>query len=205
MARSFLGDYLQGNRFHLFDYPQSISALHAPVFALHPLAGFSTISMPKMTLETKELSPQTSFYKKKVVTGASVDDITLSRACSPLAMIGGNDFWNWTMRTLTGQGVFRRDLLLIQFTGVGHKEFDFADAGIVGAFGAAAMGLALGMQFAVGKGPEFAWIVPGRMWRLQRCIPTGYDPGGDLEAIGNEISLQSLTLSVETFDEISLL
>jgi phage tail-like protein len=95
MARGPLGDYLMSYRFHLLDVDWTLGV---PPFVLMPMAGFSAITMPEMTIETEEIIEGTYNFKHQVLTKANVGSITLSRG----ATMFNADFWRWITACLKG-------------------------------------------------------------------------------------------------------
>lgn len=128
MARQVVSDFLQDSAFWLMDVAP-IEPLAIPIFS--PLAGFSTISAPELTLETADITEGNYLFRRKVVKRADVGTITLQRG----AKFYDSDFNRWVMAalrgstegfnigSLTGAGGIggiggptpRRDLLLIQY------------------------------------------------------------------------------------------
>jgi phage tail-like protein len=170
VARSNRLDFLQDNAFWLMDVAP-IEPLSIPVFS--PLAGFSAISAPEITLEVGEIQEANSLYRKKVVKKGEVGSLTLSRG----ATFDDGDFYRWTMAALLGNtGSFsltsavaafdavggvggptpRRDLLLVHYfkrtpLGAGTTEaFGAAlNAALVGAAALDAGGVNAGVAQAV--------------------------------------------------------
>jgi len=65
---------------------------------LTPSFGFSAITAPELTLETEEIQEGNWYYPRKVVKGATVGTITLSRG----ATFFDSDFYRWINATMTG-------------------------------------------------------------------------------------------------------
>lgn len=95
MPRSILGDELLSHRFHLLDVDWSMSF---PPFVLWPAAGFNSITMPELTVETEDVIEGTSDFTHHVIKKGSVGPITLSRGST----MYNSDFWRWTMACLKG-------------------------------------------------------------------------------------------------------
>jgi len=120
--RSSLTDYLQNYPFWLMDIAP-IEPLAIPLFT--PLLGFSSISAPEITLEIQDITEANWFFKRKVVRGGDVGNMTLMRASKWY----DSDFYKWTLAALagntggrgrlhalsTGGATPRRDLLLVHF------------------------------------------------------------------------------------------
>lgn len=122
MARSTLTDYLQNFPFWLMDIAP-IEPLSTPLFA--PLLGFSSITAPEINVEITEISEANWYFKRKVVKGGDVSNITLNRASKWY----DDDFYKWIVAALAGNtggigavkarslggATPRRDLLLMHF------------------------------------------------------------------------------------------
>lgn len=130
MARSALTDYLQNFPFWLMDIAP-IEPLALPIFT--PLLGFSAITSPEINVDITEITEANWFFRRKVVKGGDVSNMTLSRASKWY----DNDFYKWIFSALAGNtggtrtrhafavgGVTpRRDLLLVHFLSrspIGH-------------------------------------------------------------------------------------
>ena len=122
MARSSLTDYLQNYPFWLMDIAP-IEPLAHPLFT--PLLGFSSITAPTVTVEITEITEANWFFKRKVVKGGDVGNMTLMRASKWY----DSDFYRWVIAALSGNtgghgtshalalggATPRRDLLLVHF------------------------------------------------------------------------------------------
>jgi phage tail-like protein len=95
VPRSVLFDRLQNFPFWLFDVAP-IEALSLPIFT--PLMGFASCSMPEIRLEVQDIPDGNWFFKRKVVTGAEVATLTLTRGATFI----DSDFYRWLMAALTG-------------------------------------------------------------------------------------------------------
>lgn len=95
MAKTVWSDFLQNFPFWLFDIAP-IDAVSFPV--LTPLFGFNTITSPEIVLETQDIKEGNYFFTRKVIKGASVSNITLTRGCA----FYDSDFWRWTRAALEG-------------------------------------------------------------------------------------------------------
>lgn len=225
MARNAITDFLSDANFWLVDVAP-IETVASPLFL--PIAGFHSISMPELTLETQDIVSANSLFQKHVVKKGSVSSVTLMRG----ARFFDSDFWNWSMTALTGDTSTpamnyrsgtkslggptpRRDLLLVHF----FRNFPLplgpvpSDAGRVAAAVAAsaatvALTGALGGEnqalFATGVFVDSVPKLPARAWLLGGCIPTRYKPGSDFDASSGQISMMELEVAVETLEEISL-
>lgn len=122
MTRSAITDYLQNYPFWLMDIAP-IEPLAQPLFT--PLLGFSSISAPELTIEITDITEANWFFKRKVVRGGDVSNMTFVRASKWY----DSDFYRWALSALMGDtgghggsrsmalggATPRRDLLLIHF------------------------------------------------------------------------------------------
>lgn len=95
MARSNLTDYLQVYPFWLTDVAP-IEPLALPIFS--PLSGFSAITAPEVTMETRPVEQANWFFPTPVIKSATNNTLTLSRGASWY----DSDFYHWVMSSLTG-------------------------------------------------------------------------------------------------------
>jgi phage tail-like protein len=230
LARNAVTDFLTDANFWLVDVAP-IEAFSAPLFI--PIAGFHSISMPELQLETQSISPANNLFGKQSIKKGSVSSITLQRG----ARFFDSDFWNWTMAALTGdtatqtmnfrsgvgaQGLGsvggptpRRDLLLVHFfrnfpIPLGPVPTDEGRIAASVAAGAAQVGLAGAFGgartalFAAGAFVEGVPKLPARAWLLSGCLPTRYKPGSDFDATSGQVSMMELEVAPERMEEISL-
>ena len=222
-----MADYLQAYPFWIFDVAP-VELLSLPLFT--PVLGFSSITMPEITLDTTEVNEANWLFTKKVIKKGSVGNITLNRAAHWI----DSDFYKWILSAVqgdTGGGILssgiggvtpRRDLLLIQFMSRNPISDPTAArvaaaSGLIAITGLASaaagqiplpsvsVGLAAAAIGTGGFGPlEFAARVPAKAWSLYGCLPVRYKPGSDLDASSGAISIAELDVSVDFFDEIGL-
>ena len=156
---------------------------------LSPLAGFSSITAPEISLETHEIQEGNKPFKKKLIKFGDTSSITLQRGQS----FTDSDFYNWTMSALYGNtailsGVFgrlnanggaalgglspRRNLLLIQF----FTHFPVDPGSMLRA------ALQLGPQDLVAR-------VPAKAFVLKNALPVRYKAGSDFDATSGAVSI----------------
>ena len=231
MARfSFLQDHLQNFPFWMMDVSPVDSLDGLPVFT--PTFGFGTVAAPSLTVNTKRIKEGNRPYPRHVVKDVSVNALTCTRGAHFLdadfwrwisAAIKGS------VEATPIQGPsYRKNLLLIQFfprgpfnsvllnsvagaTGVGVLAVGAALSGSSGgtgtfvsetsAFAAGASALAFSGLSALFGG---AARLPARAWMLYGCLPTSYTSGSGLDATSSEVTIQSLDITYEMFEEISL-
>lgn len=210
MARIRLFDYLQAYPFWLVD---TTPTQRPPFYIFMPILGFQSITAPELNLETHEITPGNSLFRRHKVLRGQVPPITLLRG----AQFFDSDYWRWIYMAAAGRSGIRRNLLLVHYMGYSvSANLGGAAAGVaVGAQVAveASMGLsasagvaaaqAAGMSFGAGifKSSD---RIPGRAWMLRGCLPTRYKVGSDFDAMSGEVSLMELDIQPEYFEEISL-
>lgn len=175
MARDRLQEFLQTGTFHLFDVSFSLPIVLLPVF------GFNKISAPGVTLDIHDIKEGNYEFPRKVVKGAKTHPMTLEQGVS----IFNSDFGDWVTKAVKGR-VDPKNLLLVHFTRIGIGDGD---------------------EFAIGNGAfsfEFVKRVPGRGWLLKNCLPADWKAASDFDGLTQDISVQTLELAYEEFDEISL-
>lgn len=200
MARVRLLDRLQSFKFHLLDVSWSLSV---PPFALQPAAGFKSITAPEVSLETEEFAEGNYWFKRHLISGGSIGNITLMRG----ATFYDAEFWTWMSASIRGQvgGLLppfgpgmegkRRNLLLIQYTG--YSVRGIADAG--SAIDSAASAAAGFLPNVTG-----ALALPARAWLLLGCLPVRYKASTDFDASSGEVSVMELELSIDRLEEFSV-
>lgn len=200
MARRTIQDYLQVFPFWLLD----VSPLEAgSIPVLNPLSGFSAVTAPEITIQTKEVREANWPFATKIPQAAEVSNLTLQRGVT----FSNSDFWRWTVATLTGNTEwdlvgpvnpriggksFRRDLLLVHF--FAHNPIQ----PLAGAIDAVNTTITDMFPF------DIALRVPAKAFLLKGCFPVRYKSGGDFDARSSEISIAELDLAMEYFEEISL-
>jgi len=95
MPRSWSADHLQAYPFWLVDVAP-LGAMSLPIF--NPFMGFSAITAPEINMTVETITEANWIFDKKVITGASVGPMTLSRGTTWY----DSDFWHWVMATLKG-------------------------------------------------------------------------------------------------------
>jgi phage tail-like protein len=194
MSRIRLFDHLQNFKFHLFDVSWSLSF---PPFALTPIYGFQSITSPEIRIETEEYAEGNDWFKRHLIVGGSVPEITMQQGVS----VFNSDFWNWTVASLRGApsstiGIDgkRRNFLLVQYTGYSAE----------GAAGNQAIPTAMSGALGFLPTPNAIFSLPGKAWMLNECIPTNFKAASDFDATSGDISLASITVAPHSIDEIAV-
>lgn len=212
MARWTAFDFYQNFRFHLVDVSQAqFDSVSVPLLALNPQLGFQSISAPGMAVQHREISPGNDPFPVSTPMGATNSNLTLQRG----VYTGEQEFYNWVKQAVAGRGLFRRDLILFQMhrmfsttddksvarlaevmaslaIGIGQDQFQSALGGDSSLAGAAA-GAVVGVSQLLGK--------PVRFWKLYGCIPVSYSAGQGFDATDDNMTVASLELHVEHFEE----
>lgn len=222
MARSALTDYLQNFPFWLVDVAP-VEPLAVPIFT--PTLGFSEISAPEINVDVKDVPEGNSLFTKKVITHATVQNITLKRG----VLFFDGDFWRWVIAALKGStggvsiGIVpgigalggptpRRNLLLVHaFAQLPFKRSEIENAlasaalvssvafsqstGVAGGIGAGTVGAAGALNMQ---------RMPAKAYLLKGCLPIRYRASSDFDAKNSEIAIQELEFLVEEMEEISL-
>jgi hypothetical protein len=231
MARSALSDLLQVYPFWIMDAGPS-EAFSLPLFT--PIFGFSTITSPEISVETRDINEGNWPYTKKVVCRASVGNIVLTRGIT----FADADFWRWIIAAIEGStgGIavggtgllniggptYRRRMLLIHFfarnpfgtpeaaiaaTALGLAGIEAVAPSVFGVAGAGTNVVFAALQGlgAPAPGPfEFAARVPAKAYMLYGCIPVRYKTGTDFDASSGAVSIAELEMAVEAIEEYSL-
>jgi phage tail-like protein len=102
MARSVETDPYHDFRFHLVD-PAGGN--------LDTVAGFTTVTMPEVTVEEAPYREGTFIWTQKYPGVPSVSDITLNKGIFKR----DSDFFNWVLKVVNGGQEYRTELVLQQF------------------------------------------------------------------------------------------
>lgn len=175
MARDRLTDFLQVGNFHVLDVSISLPLVLTPIF------GFARVNLPTWNVELYPINEGNYEYPRKVVKGASVEPLVLEQG----VQLVNSDFGDWIRKATVGRSE-PKNLLIIQFTRL--------SAGGDGAVNGAAGPISF----------ELAARLPGRAWLCKACRPVSYKPGSDFDGMIQDISIASLTIDLEEFQEISL-
>lgn len=187
MSRDRLSDFLQTGNFHLFDVSFSIP------LTLLPIYGFARVSLPQINLDVHPIKEGNYEYPRKIIKGATVAPITLEQGVS----VFNSDFGDWVRKAVIGR-IDPKDLLLVQFTRLNPS----AQGSVGSSF--AVPGQLPGGLGSGGFSFEFALRLPGRAWLLKQCRPASYKPGSDFDGLSQDISIATLDLEYEEFEEFSL-
>lgn len=178
MARLRIEDWLQNNRFWLVDINPTKTP---PFFVLGGVTmGFNSITMPEISFQTEPIAQYNANIAEHIYTGREVGSVTLTRG----SKFYDSSFNEWANKVIEGNDVFRRDLLLIQYSGVNLDRMG---------------GLAPPQNISDGN----TWMI-GKAWFLYGALPTRYKPSGDLDATSAEVSIMEIDLALHDISEVSL-
>lgn len=178
MPRSLSSDYLMTHRFHLVDVSLSVPPVLLPIF------GFSSITAPELSLNHREIREANNEYPRKVFESAAVNTITCARG----AQLQDTDFWAWADGYVKGVRP-KKNLMLIQFTGVAPQGLGTNDTQVLGQQAA----------FDFPSLAEYGTTFPGRAWILRNCSPGRYKTASDFDASQGAVSIMELDIVYEFF------
>lgn len=231
MPRGIFNDRLLSHQFHLLDVDFSLAV---PPWVLLPSAGFSSITMPEVSISTHDINEGTDPFVHHSLGKASMNSIVLSKGVS----VFNSDFWRWTMGCLKGNPTSkdnliqflgnvatlqappipgkRRNLVLMHLTGmsveglaksVGSADgLDAAKASLLLGTAGLATGFVQGIEAKTGGMVDFGISsIPGKVFMLFDCLPIRYKPGSDFDANASEISIEEIEIQCHRLEEFALL
>lgn len=102
MPRTTAEDQLQSFRFRLFELAGGAGAFAAE----DPIAGFTTITTPEVTVEVGEYRTGDKTYARKIPGVVSIGDSVMTRGI----LIGDTTIFDWVIAKYIGKTPFRTDL-----------------------------------------------------------------------------------------------
>lgn len=176
MARAQSTDFLHSFRWQVVATSPDGTPRLQP--AGRPQAGFSTTTLPEVTIEGAEYREGTFVYTRKQPGVPTVSDCSLQRGTARL----DTSFWDWARVAVEGSGEVRADVDINHF----HRD------------------TALNRDFPTdGTQPNLTNInvdAPAFAYHLRECLPIRCKPAGDLDATSSEINLMEFDFSVENFE-----
>lgn len=148
MARSRVLDMMQNFSFWVFDASGPSGDALLSVF--DPALGFSAISAPEISVETKDIQPGNWEYKRRVVKSAEASPVSFSRG----VRFYDSDFYNWITGAIVGRQPIRRTLVVVHFLG----------------FRPLAQATNQNMSFPDTASFQSGVRTPGRGWILYDCL-----------------------------------
>jgi phage tail-like protein len=181
MARPETTDYLQNFRFHV-----SVAASSADAPDYSPLkykqdigpgiggeAGFQSVSIPDVTIESTEYREGTFKYTKKFPGPPTIGDVSMMRG----VVKNDTKFFEWAISTISG-GAYRVDIDILQFS-----RSPLPAAGTISA----------------NEYSDVAVQTPARIYHCYQCLPTRAKPAGDLDATSGEVAMAECDFALEYF------
>jgi phage tail-like protein len=193
MARPAATDYLHSMRFHVrviavgaggndAAYLEGGTGYTATGMGLAQ-AGFTTCSIPDLTIESVEYKEGTFVYPRKYPGNPALGECTFGRGVTR----GDSSFWDWAVNSVEGSsGIeYRADLDIDHY----HRDQILPNA----------------QSVSGNPSANIASASISRTYHLFECFPTMCKPAGDLDATSSEISIQEMTVAVErmTVEEVS--
>lgn len=168
MARSVATDVYQNFKFQLID-SNGGDVLNAKVEG-----GFSTISIPDITLDVTEYKEGIHTWKRKYPGSPTVGDVTLSRGVAK----NRTRFHQWVLAAINGSE-YRTDLEIHVF----HREEWATGVNDVGG------------DLTLLPKPAASLVI-----KLKQAFAMMVRPGSDLDAQGADILLEEMTISCESIE-----
>jgi phage tail-like protein len=179
-GRSKASDFLTNFRFHVEvltandNYDDLESRITNSVIS----AGFNACSAPSVSEDAIEYREGYFIYTQKYPGIAKVNDITLSRG---VALTDGT-MYQWIKDVVEGNAEYRAQVNIYHFHRDAKNPTDFTNTNSVMMPNPSAGGFAL--------------------YSCANAFPTEYKTSGDLDATSSEISIQELTMAIESFNVI---
>jgi len=149
-----------------------------------PALGFSAVTAPEISVETKDVQPGNWEYKRRIVKKAEAGSVTLSRG----ARFYDSDFYNWITGGIVGRQPIRRTLVIVHFLGwkvqaqLANANMSFPDTALI----------------------QSALRTPGRGWILYDCLAIRYKSSTDFDANSGAVSIQELEVQPEHIAELTM-
>lgn len=181
MARPETTDFLQNFRFHVRVAGASPDSPSADFLtytenggpAIGGEAGFQSVSIPDVTIESTEYREGTFKYTKKFPGPPTIGDVSLMRG----VVKNDTKFFEWAISTISG-GAYRADIDIYQFS---RSPLPSAAA------------ISADEYTSVSAQP------PARIYHCYQCLPTRAKPAGDLDATSGEVSMAECDFALEYF------
>lgn len=154
MPRIRVLDHLQAYPFWLVDLSSSLFTGSA----FTPIFGFQSCTSPEITADVAEVKEGNWFYPHHHIRGATVGSISMARGVK----FFDSDFYKWTLKALQGQGIVKRDLMLIHY-------FAISPVALADQLSDDGAGVLLGALPAAGAGGAM-------MTKIIRAMPPGALP-----------------------------
>lgn len=168
MARAIATDPYQNFRFHVAMIEGAGGVAAADVFSHAKSAGFNSVTIPELSMESTEYREGTAVYTKKFAGIPSYDSVTLTKGVTG----EDTDFYKWANKAASG-GEYRADLLIMHFSRADVEGEDPSGKDLWGASTA------------------------HRAYKCCECVPTRLKLTADMDATGSDVSIAELEVAVE--------
>ena len=177
-ARAASSDFLHNFRFYVqvtgFGQSGSGPQLHTGITGTTITSGFNSCSAPEVTEEAVEYREGHFVYTQKYVGLPTVSDITLGRGVT----LTDGSLWTWIRDVIEAGNEYRADVNIYHI----HRSAKPQTASGPGT-----------MPF---NSSDPSLIV----YKCTNAFPTSYKVSGDLDATSSDVSIQELTMAVESVD-----
>lgn len=203
MARSVRTDHVQNYRFRTLIMEEGSSAVGGilAATAISFLGGafgsFSKITIPSVHAETKDFKEGTWPFTRKVISGASVDTVTMERGVTAL----DSSFWKWIVGAIVGDAP--RQMILIELM---HRTQE--PALFPGPQQDRLKAATLTRTATIG-GADYATVnikpaipVVAKRWLLHECLPIRVKPASDLDAMSADVSIAELEVHANWVEQL---
>lgn len=167
MARAQSADYFHNFKFHV--------SAESNALGLVTEGGFSTCSLPEVTLDVIEYKEGIHVYKRKFPGNPTVSDVSLGRGVAKTRTA----FMRWILACIEGRE-YRADVTIWHF----HRD----DITLYG----------------LDADPNtIPGANAGRIIKLKNAFGIRHKPGSDFDSQGTEVSIEELDISCESFEVVS--
>lgn len=182
MARAVASDFLHVCRFHvaIANGQEDLLARKAVVDGQTAVAGFTTCTIPELSVETVEYKEGTFLYPRKYAGNPSVSDISMTRGVSRQ----DSAFWDWAQRSAEGApagGTYRVDLNIYHF----HRDTVLAGGQI--------------QEFGGQVENAYASAVT---YKVNEALAIKCKPASDLDANSSDVAIAELDVALEYFQVV---
>lgn len=202
MARTVRTDHVQNYRFRVAVVDGGSQGLLANLAtgAITLFGGryasFSKVNIPNVTLETQDIQEGVWPFKRRVITGASLDTVSLERGVTLI----DSSFWQWAIGAITGD--IARKTVIIEllhrtqepalYPGPQQDRLRAASLTATATFRG-------GDVITASIKPSIP--VVAKRWVLHECIPVRVKPASDLDATSAEVSLAELEIHANYMEQ----
>ncbi len=165
MARGQAFDYLHSMRFHV-----SVIDPTNPVRTVNPDAGFSSCTVPEVTIDPVEYREGQFLYTRKYPGIPSYNDVTMMRGVARR----DSGFWDWIRRVIEGTQEYRTEIEIQHF----HRIDTLPGPSLAPA-------------------ENINLTSPAKVYRLWQAFPSRHKFSADLDATDSSVSIMELDVAYE--------